>query len=737
MFSYRFSKHPDWVMQIWLSCAIFFYLPGYFALAEHPPTDNKMPSNPSVKTCFQTASEWLPELDLVADAAIIYGVNPTFAKRSASWRERGYEIQFMTGAAWGGYQDYFEGRFDGQTHFDEGQVNRDGQTIWHGPGVPYVVPTAGFLNYLKEIIKVAVDSGATTIHLEEPEFWNRAGYSEGFKREWLAFYGTPWQPQHESPAATYQSNKLKHFLYVRALRELIEFTHSYAVSKGRLVKCFVPTHSLLNYSAWKIVSPEASLAHIPGLDGYVGQVWTGTARTPIYYEGVCRERTFEAAYLEYSSLDAMTRPTGKQVYFLTDPIEDDPDYSWENYKKNYEDTFVAQLLFPQISQFEVLPWPRRIFLGKYKVENRDSAEPIPADYATEILVLINSLNQMQQTQIKFPGTHGIAVVQSNSLMFQSFPEHADYQDPRLSNFYGMALPLVKHGIPVQLVQLEHLEQPGTLENVQVLLLSYANMKPLKPEYHRALAEWVRRGGRLIYLGRDDDPFQRVPEWWNSNNHYPAPSAHLFEALGLSAVNFGQPVPVEKGAVLILRQNPAEFVLEPRGAELRKWVAKMVALDGSANLDERNYFHLTRGPYEIIAVLDESISEQAYEIRGNFIDLFDSALPVIQQKIVHPGERVLLYNLDARVEATSMVPAAASRVVEEKFGENLASLTLRGPAATNGIAKIKLPRKPTRISIKNNLGDEVGQTAEWLEQFKLLAIKYPNLPEGIRVTIELN
>lgn len=695
-----------------------------------------MQSNPSVKTCFQTASEWLPELDLAADAAIVYGINSSFQARVASWRERGYEIQFMTGAAWGGYQDYFEGRFDGQTHFDEGQVNQAGETIWHGPGVPYVVPTAGFLKYLKELIKVAVDAGATTIHLEEPEFWNRAGYSDGFKREWRAFYNAPWQPQHESPAATYQSHKLKHFLYVRALRELIEFTHSYAATQNRSVQCFVPTHSLLNYSAWKIVSPEASLAHIPGLDGYVGQVWTGTARTPVYYEGVCRERTFESAYLEYGSLEAMTRPTGKQVYFLTDPIEDDPDYSWENYKKNYEDTFVAQLLYPQISQYEVMPWPRRIFLGKYKVENRDTVESIPADYATEILVLINSLNQMQQSKIRFPGTHGIAVVQSNSLMFQSFPGHANYHDPRFSNFYGMALPLVKHGVPVQLVQLEHLEQPGTLENVKVLLLSYANMKPLKAEYHQILADWVRRGGRLIYLGRDDDPFQRVPEWWNLDQNYPAPSAHLFELLRVSDVNSGQPVSIGQGTVLILRQNPAEFVLEPRGAELRHWVAKMLALDGHSQLEERNFFHLTRGPYEIIAVLDESVSPQPYEIRGKFIDLFDPTLPVIQQKKIQPGERALLYNLDAPVQNASLVPAAASRVIMEKSGKKSASITLRGPAGTNGIAKIKLRRNPTRISIQDQLGKEVGQSTEWLEQFNLLSIKYPNSPEGIRVTIEL-
>ena len=34
------------------------------------------------------------------------------------------------------------------------------------------------------------------------------------------------------------------------------------------MKCYVPTHSLVNYSQWQIVSPEASLASLPCVDGY-------------------------------------------------------------------------------------------------------------------------------------------------------------------------------------------------------------------------------------------------------------------------------------------------------------------------------------------------------------------------------------------------------------------------------------------------------------------------------------
>ena len=66
----------------------------------------------------------------------------------------------------------------------------------------------------------------------------------------------------------------------------------YAASKHLVVPCYVATHSLINYAQWKIVSPESSLLDV-GADGYIAQVWTGTARTPNVYNGVTKQRTFD------------------------------------------------------------------------------------------------------------------------------------------------------------------------------------------------------------------------------------------------------------------------------------------------------------------------------------------------------------------------------------------------------------------------------------------------------------
>ena len=518
------------------------------------------------KTAFQTSSPWMPEIDVRADIAIVYGAGDTrgmtFEDRVKSWRDRGYVTHFMTGIAWGRYDDYFLGKWDGKNHLGEGQADRKGDTIWHGKNVPYVVPVKSFIEYMKtEVIKKVIDAGISSIYLEEPEFWARAGYSQVFKEEWQNYYGFPWRPQHESPENTYLSNKLKYQLYYNAIKETSSYAKEYGKSKGMNIKVYIPTHSLVNYSSWKIVSPEASLASLPGIDGYIAQVWTGTSREPTYFNGEAKERVFENAFLEYGSMVSMTAPTGRKMFFLTDPIEDWPR-DWSDYKRNYEATFTAKLLYPMVADYEVMPWPERIYTRPYKLANSDSSVIIPKYYSTQMQVMVNSLNNMPFSDNQVSGINGIGVLMGNSLMFQRFPTHNGFEDPQFSNFYGQTLPLLKSGVPVQTVHMENLSYSESLKNIRVLVMSYSNMKPSSPESHHRITEWVKKGGVLIYCGRDDDPYQTVMEWWNTKgNKFKTPSEHLFKLLDIKPTLPIQKFRVGKGVVHVVRQNPKEFVME--------------------------------------------------------------------------------------------------------------------------------------------------------------------------------
>jgi len=166
------------------------------------------------------------------------------------------------------YQDYLNGQLDGQDHWDQAQKEADGKLILHGGNrnVPYISPGENYGRYLTLGVKRALDAGAAAIHLEEPEFWARGGWEENFKREWKAYYHEDWQPPDSSPDAQYRASKLKYYLFRRALSQIFDFAREYGREHHREIRCYVPTHSLINYLHWKIVSPESSLIDVGATD---------------------------------------------------------------------------------------------------------------------------------------------------------------------------------------------------------------------------------------------------------------------------------------------------------------------------------------------------------------------------------------------------------------------------------------------------------------------------------------
>ena len=696
------------------------------------------------KTAFQTSSPWIPEIDVRADVAIVYGANDrpglTFEQRVKSWRDHGYITHFMTGIAWGDYTDYYLGKWDGINHLDIGQVMQNGETISHGKNSPYVVPVKSFIDYMKTaVIKKVIDAGISSIYLEEPEFWARAGYSEVFKQEWQKYYGFPWKPQHESAENTYLSSKLKYQLYYNAIKEVSSYAKEYGKSKGMNIKVYIPTHSLVNYSSWKIVSPEASLASLPGIDGYIAQVWTGTSREPTFFNGKEKERVFENAFLEYGSMVSMTAPTGRKVMFLTDPIEDWPR-DWSDYRRNYQATFTAKLLYPMVADYEVMPWPERIYTSPYKVANSDKKVLIPQYYSTQMQIMINALNDMPVSKNQVSGVNGIGVLMSNTMMFQRFPTHNGFEDPQFSNFYGQTFPLLKRGIPVQTVHMENLSYSATLKNIKVLVVSYSNMKPVTAEVHTYLANWVRKGGVLIYCGKDDDTYQSVMEWWNTKeNKFTAPSQHLFKVLNINPTTANQRFKVGKGAVYVVKQNPKEFVLQSNNdSEYLSLVKQAYEKDAKAgSLLFKNSLYLERGPYDIVSVLDENADKNPYSVKGPVIDLFDPQLTVLAEKIVVPGEQAFLYDL-SRVanKKQPKVLASASRIYDELAEGNSYSFIAKSPVNTLNSVRVLLPSQPKDIKVSDSKGQKITDVkTSWDASSSTLYLGFANSPDGIKVDLK--
>ncbi|MCI0512971.1 hypothetical protein L0128_07170 [candidate division KSB1 bacterium] len=700
---------------------------------------NDLPKINDCHTYMLLGNPYDDRYDLKTDGVILYG-HSNFGVRAEKWQERDYVIHFMTSLISGSYDDYLAGKFDGEKHYHERQQQADGSRWEKGPALFCLSPTPGFIEYLKSLIKSAIDAGAGIIFLSEPEYAAETGYSAFFKEAWRASYGQPWQDPWTSVQSRYMSSRLKQQLLGDAIENLFKFAKEYAQSKGRTVDCYVALHSLINYTQWGIVSPQSQLMDIPYVDGILAQVSTTTARTPNVCGGIRKERTFETAVLEYGCFVNLVKGTNLRLIFMQDPVEEYPERTWEDYKQNYEATVVASLMYPRINRFLTVPWPKRIFSAQYSRQGQraDEKEPIPPEYSRQILTLNNTLRQLHQNYVKWDRIYSaIGIIISDSMMFQrGGPSSTDHD---LSFFYGLAIPLLKHGLLIQPLPLEHITYPGFLDDIKILILSYAALKPSRPDMHAILAEWVKAGHVLIFIDDFKDPFNKVNAWWNSSVfRYNSPAQHLFELLGLGREPHQDDVYfVGRGRVILRNANPADFAESPeKMREILDLVRHAVHLitHGHSRFRTQNFIKLRRGPYKIVAVFSESTSLKSLRVHGRLINLFDPELTYHRTFDIAPGEQGLFFNLSWIDRFLPCVIASSSSIRNTRHRRGEFTFISFGPPDTAGLTKLFLPRKPRHVTVTCH-GEPVPYKINYERFRKILTFQYKNHPDGIRFKVE--
>ena len=670
-------------------------------------------------------------------------------------------------------------------------MERSGKDVIHNPTVPYMVPTVSFSEYLTERMKIAVDKGVEAIHVEEPEFWDRSGYSEAFKREYEIYYKEPWRPQHEDLDVQYKSARLKAYLYSRAIDRVSAALKEYAkVVYNRDLRFYVPTHSLLNYTQWKIMSPEAALINIPTVDGYIAQIWTGTSREANVYEGVYKERTFETAYLEYGVMQELVKGTGRRMWFLNDPIEDLPSYTWENYEYNYRKTAAASLLHPHIWHYEICPWPHRVFDGRYprfqpniakKDETSyetDQSRPIPGSYSTLLSGMFQLFGDMEQKEFCFEGAgDSVGICMSDSGLFQrTFPDgivngrklgdrfamakHKNTGNPvdeeaaealmkeiredesllldfiqsdAFPQFYGMSLPLLKYGLPVRPVQLDNVRRfAGYLDTLKVLILSYEYIKPEAPDINTAVLSWVMNGGTLLYIGDGSDPFHRIDSWWRKSG-YENPARHLFRLAGMEETPEDGVYPAGNGKIVVWNMVPAKICLSRELAQEYRYKVKDALESLGLSWEFRNDLTLHRGPYIISAVMDESVTDEKKVWEGLFADLGENDYPVITHKEIGPDETALLFDFDTIREETFRVIGTSARVLDAQTDDGGFQLKLKTADKIRAYTRVRLPQKAAAALAVDEQGQHVPMEVNWDDASRTLLLCYDSHSEEVTVT----
>lgn len=738
-----------------------------------------------IKTGFQEIEPWSSEIDLQTDFVMVYGLNESLESRMQQYRERGYKVHLMLGCAWGNYKEYLCGRWDGKEHWDECQTDRNGNPILHGVDTPYMVPTRSFIQYLTEHLCALIDKGITEIYMEEPEFWEAGGYSEAFKKEYLAYYGVDWEPPHTNINAKYRSSRLKAYLYGRLVRHLSRNIKEYGRKTGKEIHFYVATHSLVNYAQWKIMSPESRLLDVDEVDGFIAQVWTGTSGTGNVYEGHYKSRTFETAYLEYGIMQELVKGTDKEVWFLQDPVEDNPEHGWEEYADKYKKTLTAALFWPDVDHYEVCPWPNRVFKGRYPrkvglaegmipTEDMEGAKNIPDTYATFLAGMIQTLGDMTKEESETE-KDAVGVFLADSCMYQrTYPDHVEHHGQKINlsgmedwmnrlifqkeeerqlllsmekmeyaykeccafpDWFGLTLPLLKYGLPIQPVYFDHMVRYDEyLRKYRYLILSYEFMKPESEEFHHKLVEWVKQGGTLFYIGKDFDPYNYLQEWWQKF-FCDTPAQHLFAEFGMDKEPANGCYRIGEGNVLVWNEVPALLsVNEAIADKYRNWIREGLKM-GGYHWKMCNYLSVRRDPYIVIASMQESDMGSVYTKEGLFVDLYEDKYPVVERVLVEPGQEKLLFDLEKIKEDVRIIATAAR--IENMVCEN-GQLSIEAKAIDHIQVnmRIRLPGKPEDLCAHTESGKNMELQSVWDEKSRTVLLSYRSNNEKVYITGKL-
>jgi len=678
------------------------------------------------KTVFQVNSFYDTKIAVPADGLIIHRHGDdleTLIKSFKSWKNFLPCIGRMFFADSDAANEYWTGKWDGTTHPDDREMDAASNIVICSGVRPYMVPTDGWISYADSQAEMALEAGAVALLPEEPLGHVHTGYSKSFKKLWEKYYKFPWQPENSSALARYLTAQLKNELFLKLEKTLSK------TAKKKNVVLVVPIHSIFGNISSSLVAPLGLSVETKEIDGYIGQIWTGPVRWSLQNYISSEKSFFASAYSLYDYFTQLTVGTDKKLWLLVDPVEDDPNHTWDAFKEWYEHCIVAMLLMPGIDSYEIMPWPDRIFLPGYET---GGGTPAPEKFRMEILTISQTLQDVPKggkwlVDKKSKPTEGIAIAISDSAMYLNKPV------PKLQGLYGLYMPLIMHGVPVSSFVMERVQDKNYADMYKLIILSYENFKPANPEMNVALAEWVKRGGTLVIFATDEeDELDKTDYFWWRKNGFESPLKHLlaqFHKLKTKKEKwkFG------KGTVIRKKFSSRDFAGEAMASKIYLPVINW-ALEESRKFEKLNtpgFFCMKRGDFIIVHSEKKKISRS-----GKFIDIFDTNLPVIDKIDLKPGESGLYKDVTKILKngKTPMVLHSTLRLVSQKYEKKQLIFTVKGPEQTPAAVRVFLPGiKIPEIAAVNSKGKKIDVLIKKDRETYLLRL--PNSPEGITLTIK--
>lgn len=712
-------------------------------------------------TTYQTGGAFTDALYIPSDSVMVYTLDPG---NYANWAQKSsiYTIDMMIAInrADTSYVDAPPG------HRDEIQMRVDGSLLNHpsSTSVFYMIPTVGFVDYLCNQLEACIKIKAPRmIALEEPEIFDDGCYSASFKAEWQSFYGEAWTDPLSSPLARYKAAKLKVSIFERAITQVS--TRVKAICPQ--TKIVIATHSTVNYDNYGITAGIDHYAALPGVDGIIGQTWSDTARMKLKYNGSILTDVYSYAALEYSSYTDTVQDI--EFYALADSKADNPDLTWGDYENLYRQTIAASLIQPEINRFEVLPWPDRSFLAA------------PEEYKTEQLNVFSALSRLSGKASEIQaGTARIALGISDTM---SWLDEKTSKEP-LQAVEGFSIPLIKDGIPLKTKSLDFIKSAADLADIDILILSYEIMKPSNAQTNTAIAEWVKNGGVVLYIGGHDAVEKSQDEWWSTQG---TPLKDLFNKMGLAGVNVVSPKSVPnffnwtggglnmldraKAGLMRLRfadaasnasftgkintvlksgrdsiginQSvgkgriiafgfPAYLTSTLGGAGLMRTLVKYALSYTGGGYNRQNLVSIKRGD-----IVSAHAFNKAAKIEGKYIDIFDDELGVLNEVTVEKGGSCLLCDisgLDLSVPRLAFTGGKLSGSVSETA--DTTKFTVTGPSLADVSTRLICAdgTYPQSVKVIRD-GKEITPFLKWDAATSSLLVQFEGAVEGVSVEVK--
>jgi hypothetical protein len=466
------------------------------------PTVYRPPAQPyTVTTCTQPLS---PAQDVQTDAVFSTLSDPSGI---SAWKARGYAV-WTPGGAQAGKDFLLQNR-------DDVQTGRDGKPILFGDRA-LLAASLNVLNADRNLFAAALAGGSDGVCFVEPEYAARAGYEPAFKQAWQTQYQAAWQDPVSGIDARFHASMLMATSTANRVQSVLQDTLQRRPGARRMVTL----HSPLYTAQSGLVSPLSRIAALNPVTDIIGDVSMSTAGLPTRYEGLRQEMLFDRSFLEYSAFWHAGRAQGKRAWFLTNPLPDMGLPVTPEARSRYEQTLVAALLLPDVNAYQLALPPDTL------------TATLPPEDAIRLHSILAALEDMHN-QTALSGNaekyDDIGVLVSDSAQWQR--EGPDASD--LDGLFGLTLPLLQRGVPVQVLSLDRVADPGYLSGFKTLLVSYDFQKPPGARAQQALAEWVRRGGSLLYFG-GADAYNGVSDAWWRQAGWNAPQQELWKQLGVNA-----------------------------------------------------------------------------------------------------------------------------------------------------------------------------------------------------------